>query len=331
MLQYLDVCSTACDVERSGRRCPRRSRSSGRTCLTLCKTNRAGKKQEDSMLKAGMCSTTFRRLDLRQVVDLAEQGGLEAIEWGGDVHVPHGDLATARYARSMTADAGLLVSSYGSYYRILDEEGRPDALEPVLDTALELGTNTVRIWPGARSSANADEAYMKIFMEQLRSSLDMAAEQGVRFALEFHVNTLADSNSAVYRLLLEMNHPALFVCWHPAYWVADRPYRLQGLEAMGSHVLNLHVFHCLFKPFAGTWGDNIERRPLAEAFSDWRRYFSVPLAEGDNYALLEFVRNDDPKQFLEDAGTLRRLLGRGRSGVPLAEGSGEDRLETVFP
>ena len=254
---------------------------------------------------------TFRQLAVEDIVALAEKSGLSAIEWGGDVHVPPGDSAVAQTARKATLDAGLEVSSYGSYYRVLDGEGRPDAFEPVLDTALELGTDTIRIWPGARPSESAGEVYLRNFTERLRTSLDLAAAQGIRLVLEFHVNTLADSNAATHKLLSELNHPNLFVCWHPVYWVADPAYRLQGLESMGNRVLNLHVFHCLFRPFAGTWGENIERRPLDDGFADWQRYLSVPLAEGDNFALLEFVRNDDPEQFLADAATLKRILNVG--------------------
>jgi hypothetical protein len=36
--------------------------------------------------------------------------------------------------------------------------------------------------------------------------------------------------------------------------------------------------------------------------------------DGDRFALLEFVRNDDPDQFLADAGTLKRLLQSQESG-----------------
>ena len=35
---------------------------------------------------------------------MAEDAGLAAIEWGGDVHVPLGDLAAARKARALCED-----------------------------------------------------------------------------------------------------------------------------------------------------------------------------------------------------------------------------------
>ena len=45
------------------------------------------------MIRPGLCSVTFRALDVPAVVRLAAEAGLERIEWAGDVHVPPGDLA----------------------------------------------------------------------------------------------------------------------------------------------------------------------------------------------------------------------------------------------
>ena len=79
-------------------------------------------KRVRKMIKAGICSITFRRKNPDEIVRLAEQAGLDAIEWGGDVHVPAGDTAVARRVGQITLDAGLSVSSYGSYERVLDAD-----------------------------------------------------------------------------------------------------------------------------------------------------------------------------------------------------------------
>ncbi|MEZ5208343.1 MAG: hypothetical protein R2690_15535 [Acidimicrobiales bacterium] len=63
----------------------------------------------------GLCSVTFRALAVPAVVDLAAEAGLEAIEWGGDVHVPPGDVRRAAAAAQATLATGLRVGSYGSY------------------------------------------------------------------------------------------------------------------------------------------------------------------------------------------------------------------------
>ena len=70
------------------------------------------------MLKSGLVSVSFRSLPPEEIVRLAAGCGLGAIEWGGDVHVPPGDIANAARVGEMTRAAGLAVSSYGSYYRL---------------------------------------------------------------------------------------------------------------------------------------------------------------------------------------------------------------------
>jgi 3-dehydroshikimate dehydratase len=259
-------------------------------------------------MKTGLCSITFRQLNVQQIVDLVKQAGLDAVEWGGDLHVKPGDTAAAAEALRLTTEAGLEVSSYGSYYNVLDAEGTPGDFAPVLESALALETDTVRIWPGALPSEVATLEYRAKFIEKIRTDLNAAAAQGVRLAFEFHVNSLTDSNAAALALLDEINHPNLYTYWQPMYWVADADYRFQGLEKLAPRVLNLHVFHWLFHPMKGGWGENIDRRPLEEGATDWKKYLSVNLSPGDHYALMEFVRGDDSEQFKADAAVLRRVL-----------------------
>ena len=97
-------------------------------------------------IRPGLCSVTLRPLAPEAVVRVAADAGLAGIEWGGDIHVPPGDAATARRVARLTADAGLIVSSYGSYYRVGGD--KPGELQPILDTAAELGAPVVRVWAG---------------------------------------------------------------------------------------------------------------------------------------------------------------------------------------
>ena len=260
------------------------------------------------MIKSGVCSVTFREMDLAGVAALVKKAGLDGIEWGGDVHVPPGDIAVAQEARRLTEEAGLVVSSYGSYYKVLDADGRMEPFDPVLQTALALGTDTVRIWADSMGSEMCSPSRRAKFVDAVRVVLDAAQEQGIRLALEFHANTLTDSNDAAKTLLDEINHPNLYTYWQPMYWIADPAYRLQGLEMLKGRILNLHVFHWVFSPFAGTWVENIDRRPLGEGVAEWQAYFEKPDPSRAHFALLEFVRGDDPEQFLDDAAVLKQML-----------------------
>ncbi|MET0262082.1 MAG: sugar phosphate isomerase/epimerase, partial [Rariglobus sp.] len=69
------------------------------------------------MIYPGLVSVTFRKLSPNEVAGLVKKAGLKGIEWGGDIHVPHGDLARAREVRELTLEHGLKTAAYGSYYR----------------------------------------------------------------------------------------------------------------------------------------------------------------------------------------------------------------------
>jgi len=103
-------------------------------------------------LKAGLVSISFRKKSIEEILKAAESLPLEGIEWGGDVHVPHGKLTAARDIGQKTRDAGLEPFCYGSYYRFRDvlprvKESGPE-IEAVLDTAEALGASRVRLWAG---------------------------------------------------------------------------------------------------------------------------------------------------------------------------------------
>ncbi len=103
-------------------------------------------------LSPGLVSVTFRQLSVQDIVNLTARAGLDAIEWGGDVHVPHGDLNAARAARIATEHAGLRVAAYGSYYRAGHADTGP--FEDVLASAVELGAPCIRIWAGRQGSGH---------------------------------------------------------------------------------------------------------------------------------------------------------------------------------
>ena len=86
------------------------------------------------MFAAGLVSVSFREERPESILREASAAGLSGIEWGGDVHVPPGDLDTARSVARLTAGAGLQVFAYGSYYRLGMSANPASDFLPVLDT-----------------------------------------------------------------------------------------------------------------------------------------------------------------------------------------------------
>lgn len=97
-------------------------------------------------LVPGVCSLTLRDCTPRGVVEMVSRAGLEAIEWWGGGHVPTGDLELAREVGKISRDAGLSVSTYGSYHRVGTDES--PAFSKVLETAVALGAPSIRVWAG---------------------------------------------------------------------------------------------------------------------------------------------------------------------------------------
>lgn len=251
------------------------------------------------MFVPGLVSITFRQLSVEEIIALVSQAGLAAVEWGGDVHVPHGDEAQARAAARMAEDAGLEVAAYGSYYRVGHPESGP--FEAVLASAAALGAPQIRVWAGNQGSDSADEAYFESVAADSRRIATLAQDEGIGIVYEFHGNTLTDTNAAALRLLQTVDHANVRSLWQPPRFAAPAE-NLAGLEMVLPWLEHLHVFHWHLQTG--------ERRPLAEGQAPWRDYLAqAGDAKRTRYALLEFVQDDAPEAFLRDAATLLQWLG----------------------
>ncbi|MCF7854003.1 MAG: sugar phosphate isomerase/epimerase [Candidatus Pacebacteria bacterium] len=248
----------------------------------------------------GLVSITFRALSPENIVDLVSEAGLAGIEWGGDVHVPHGDVTRAREVNRLTKNAGLQVAAYGSYYRVGQSEEDGLSFTSVLETALVLEAPLIRVWAGTVGSADADNKHRKWVEDESRRIAAEAAGQGVQVAFEFHGNTLTDTTASAAALLGATHEAGMQCYWQPLPgWSCQE--RIDALKKMLPYLANLHVFH---------WHDH-DRCPLADGEPDWRSYLeTVPRTDNVRWALLEFVRDDNPTQFAADAKTLLRILER---------------------
>lgn len=97
----------------------------------------------------GLVSVSFRTLSVKEVLQLCQKARLKAIEWGGDVHVPAGEVEMAKKVLAMSLDSGITVVSYGSYYRLGQSI---DEFKKNLETAMELEAPVLRVWAGNKGS-----------------------------------------------------------------------------------------------------------------------------------------------------------------------------------
>jgi sugar phosphate isomerase/epimerase len=193
-------------------------------------------------------------------------------------------------------DAGLEVLSYGSYYKL----GGGDAFGPVLETALAMRAGVIRIWAGAKGSAQYSPAEFEQAAAEVRAMADMAAAHGVTIAFEYHRGTLTDTTGSALALLTSADRDNVRTYWQPNPDLTHEQ-RLEGLAAVLPWLENVHV-HVSQRPADGA------SLPLEDVLPQWQAYIGKA-KEYARAALIEFVKDDDPAQCARDAIQLRRLCG----------------------
>lgn len=247
------------------------------------------------MVYSGLVSVTFRRLSPEEIVDLSLKAGVDGIEWGGDIHVPHGDTNRAAQVLRLTRKAGLRVAAYGSYYRVGEENGF--SFGQVLDTAKALEAPVIRVWAGKRGSAESDDSYWSNVVDDARKITDSAAKEHIQVAFEFHRNTLTDTSESCLKLLNDIGNN-IKTYWQPPTEMGMSE-QMKGLRMILPRLSNIHVYY---------WSDG-NRLPLEDGINEWEEYMGViKSTEGNRFAMIEFVRDDSPQQFINDANCLNKII-----------------------
>ena len=247
------------------------------------------------MNKTGLVSISFRKYTKEEIVSYVSAAGLDSIEWGGDVHTPHGNIEEAQKTVEITHGAGLQVAEYGSYYIIGQSEEQ--LFLDVLASAETLGTKMIRVWPGMNKSSDTftTEEYEKYVADAKRITA-LAKEKGVTVALECHPNSLTDEYHTALRFLADVDADNLKMMWQPNQ---HRPldYNLDSIKALLPYVVAVHVF---------SW-ERKTRLPLDAKAEDWKKYIELLRGKELNY-MLEFMHDDKIETLEQTARVLKSWL-----------------------
>ena len=238
----------------------------------------------------GLVSISFREHSPDRIVRAVFDAGLNAVEWGGDVHVPHGNEEKAQEVKTLSGK--LFLPEYGSYYRIGQSD--PSLFDKVLASARILGTPMIRVWAGAQSSDRIlNDDYQKAVSDARRICL-LAPETNI--CLECHPQTLTDEYHTALAFLHDVGCNNLKMFWQPNQF-RSHAYNMDALTALLPYLTSVHVF---------TWKRE-KRLPLYKGKAEWKEYLSL-LKTAPRAYMLEFMHDDRLETLKETAETLMEWL-----------------------
>lgn len=249
-----------------------------------------------SLLKPGLVSITFRSLTVDEIICLCAANGLVGIEWGGDVHLPPGDIRSALALGEQTREAGLSVSAYGSYFRVATARERKHTFAENLEATVALGAPIIRVWVGDCDSEDATgDAWNAAFIE-LREICNEADQAGVQVGMEFHSGTLNNTPAASRRIIEAVGASNLSTFWQTTNRATD-DCSLASIREMRDWISNVHVFN---------WHSGYaDQTPLADGSERWATFLNeLRTLPGERFLGLEFVKDGKTDQLKQDAATL---------------------------
>lgn len=247
------------------------------------------------MFKTAVASVSFRPYKAEEIIKAAKESGIDAIEWGSDIHAPVNDTEALKKIRDLSKDFGVGVSSYGSYYRLGKDD--PKDIKAYINAAGILGTDFIRIWCAEKASAEIGNTELKKLISDGKAVSRIAKENSITLCLECHPFTLTDDYKASLNFIEAVDSPNLKMYWQPNQFKSEK-YNLLSAKALAPVTENLHVFH---------WDSEYKKYPLCEGTYIWEKYLSF-FKEKDHNLILEFMHDDRLKTLKSTAETLREFI-----------------------
>lgn len=243
----------------------------------------------------GLVSISFRPLSVDEIIRITVDAGLEAIEWGSDVHVPAGDITAAVTAKKKTEAAGIAMPEYGSYYVL--GSGKDADIEKTVASARALGVTNVRIWAGETSASEMSQETYKRVVDDARRICDSYPD--IRFCLECHNGTVAQEYTDELKFFYDVDRRNLMTLWQPNQFRTHQ-WNVGSLKALLPYIYGVHVF---------SWEGN-NMLPLDAHTDRWSEYLSI-LAGSEHEIMplmLEFMHDNRPESLPGTAETLKKWI-----------------------
>ena len=245
-------------------------------------------------MKLGLTSISFRTEGIERIIEETKRAGLSCIEWGSDVHAPCNDGKRLAEIVRLQKEAGILCSSYGTYFRL---GANPLCeLQSYIDAAKMLETDILRLWCGAKSSREYTPEERSSLFETCKKAALLAEKNNVTLCMECHNNTFTDEIESALALMKSVNSPHFRMYWQPNQFKSEADNR-EYARQIAPYTQNIHVFN---------WKAD-KKYPLNSAVPIWKEYLSF--FSGAQTLLLEFMPDNNITSLIQEAAALKEIAG----------------------
>lgn len=187
-------------------------------------------------MKIGFTSTSFRQIkSIEKIVKIASESGADCIEWGGDIHIK--DIPSAQKAKKLCDEAGIEISSYGSYYRVGSK--KTDEWKNICEIAHAMGADSIRVWLGHRDSEITDDGTYLQLVEDGKAICSVAQKYGLTVCPECHDNTFNNNTDAFLKIRTDISCDNFKTYFQSRYKRME--YDLDRLERTIPHIESVHI------------------------------------------------------------------------------------------
>lgn len=185
--------------------------------------------------KLGLCSVTFRKKTAEEIVKIARKAEVGYVEWGGDIHVK--TVEDAYRVKSLCDDAGIKISSYGSYFNSADYN-KAEWIS-VCEIAKAMGASSVRIWLGRKDSEETNNIEYNLLLENTKKMCEIAADYDLIVCPECHDNTFNNNTDAFLLFKKVLKKENFRTYFQSRYFRME--YDLDRIDRTFEFIENIHV------------------------------------------------------------------------------------------
>lgn len=244
-----------------------------------------------SSFRIGLCSVTFRRKSVAQVVEIAKKAGISYIEWGGDIHVT--SIDDARIVRSVCDNEGIKISSYGSYFNCIDYD--ESKWRETCLIAKEMAAESIRVWLGKTDSEITSEDDYNTLVLNTKKMCDIASEYNLTVCPECHDNTFNNNTDAILRFIGDLNKANFKTYFQSRYFRFD--YDIDRIDRTYDYIKDVHVSYRDLKK-------EQRYRKKDKNYLD-KLLKKLRTKDFDGIVMVEFVSRDSETAFLKDIQKLK--------------------------